>query len=168
MGNGWCFVPMKPGPMPTSGLGAFHGDTALLPVVVDKNTTTMISLSPDGRWLAYGSDATGRREVYVTAFPSASSTQLVSRGGGIEPRWSHSGRQLFFKSGNQMMAVDITPGTTFVAGTPRPLFSLSGYRSARNRQQYDVAPDDKHFVMIRERTTDTPPMWCMSRTGSRN
>ena len=133
-----------------------HGDTALVPVVVDKNTSTMISLSPDGRWLAYGSDATGRREVYVTAFPSASSTHLVSRGGGIEPRWSHSGRQLFFKSGNQMVVVDVTPGTTFMAGTPRPLFSLSGYRSARNRQQYDVAPDDKHFVMIRERTTDTP------------
>ena len=106
-----------------------QGDTAVVPIVVDKNTTTMISLSPDGRWVAYGSDATGRREIYVTAFPSASSTQLVSRGGGTEPRWSHSGRQLFFKSGNQMMAVDVTPGTTFVAGTPRPLFSLSGYRS---------------------------------------
>jgi WD40 repeat protein len=133
-----------------------RGDTTLVPIVVGKNTSTMISLSPDGRWVAYGSDATGRREIYVTPFPSASSTHLVSRGGGIEPRWSHSGRQLFFKSGNQMMAVDVTPGTTFVAGTPRPLFSLSGYRSARNRQQYDVAPDDKHFVMIRERTTDTP------------
>jgi serine/threonine-protein kinase len=133
-----------------------HGDTALVPLVTDKNTSTMITLSPDGHWLAYGSDATGRREIYVTAFPSASSTQLVSRGGGTEPRWSHSGRQLFFKSGGQMVAVDVTPGTTFVAGTPRPLFPLTGYRAARNRQQYDVTPDDKHFVMIRERSTDTP------------
>jgi hypothetical protein len=48
------------------------------------------------------------------------------------------------------MAVDVAPGTTFVAGTPRPLFPLTGYRSARNRQQYDVAPDDRRFLMIRE------------------
>jgi len=44
----------------------------------------------------------------------------------------------------------------FVAGTPRPLFSLSGYREARNRQQYDVSPDDRRFVMIREFSTGTP------------
>jgi hypothetical protein len=130
------------------------GDSTLLPVVVDRNISTLLSLSPDARWLAYGSDATGRREVYVTPFPGGASTQLVSRDGGSEPRWSHSGRQLFFKSGNQLMVVDVAPSPTFMAGTPRPLFSLSGYRSARNRQQYDVAPDDRHFVMIRERTSD--------------
>jgi serine/threonine-protein kinase len=131
-----------------------RGDTALFPVVVDRNISTMFSLSPDGHWLAYGSDVTGRREVYVTPFPGATSTNLVSRDGGSEPRWSHSGRQLFFKSGNQLMVVDVTPGATFAAGSPRPLFSVSGYRSARNRQQYDVAPDDRHFVMIRESTGD--------------
>jgi hypothetical protein len=52
------------------------------------------------------------------------------------------------------MAVPIAPGPTFVPGTPRPLFPLSGYREARNRQQYDVAPDDRHFVMIRESSGD--------------
>ncbi|HEU5154592.1 MAG TPA: hypothetical protein VFU03_07670, partial [Gemmatimonadales bacterium] len=127
------------------------GDTTLVPVIVDKNTTTMLSLSPDGHWLAYVSDATGRREVYVTAFPSASTTQVVSRDGGTEPRWSHTGRQIFFKSRNQLMVVDVTPGTGLAVGNPRPLFSLAGYRAARNRQQYDVAPDDRHFLMIRER-----------------
>jgi hypothetical protein len=54
------------------------------------------------------------------------------------------------------MAVPIAPGPTFVAGTPRPLFPLSGYREARNRQQYDVAPDDRRFVMIREFSDDAP------------
>jgi hypothetical protein len=49
-----------------------------------------------------------------------------------------------------MMVVPITPGPTLVAGTPRPLFSLSGYREARNRQQYDVSLDDRRLVMIRE------------------
>lgn len=126
------------------------GDTALISLVGKKNSSNQIALSPDGRWLAYSSDATGRREVYVTPFPAASSTHLVSRDGGTEPRWAHSGRELFYKGPGQLMAVAIAPGPSFAAGTPRPLFSLSGYRAARNRQQYDVAPDDRHFVMIRE------------------
>ena len=66
----------------------------------------------------------------ASPFPSVPSTHLVSRDGGTEPRWAHSGRELFFKGPRQLMAVDIAPGPTFVAGTPRPLFSLSGYRSA--------------------------------------
>jgi serine/threonine-protein kinase len=127
-----------------------HGDTALVPLVVGKDNSSQAALSPDGRWLAYVSIASGRREVYVTPFPSASASHIVSRDGGTEPRWAHSGRELFFKGPNQMMAVDVSAGPTFVASTPRPLFSLSGYRGARNRQQYDVAPDDRRFVMIRE------------------
>jgi hypothetical protein len=55
------------------------------------------------------------------------------------------------------MTVPITPGASFVAGTPRPLFPLAGYREARNRQQYDVSPDGQHFVMIRELAGDAPP-----------
>ena len=53
-----------------------------------------------------------------------------------------------------MMVVEVTLGSTFAAGTPRGLFDLTGYRGARNRQQYDVAPDDQHFVMIREPADD--------------
>jgi eukaryotic-like serine/threonine-protein kinase len=126
------------------------GDTALVPLVVEKDGSNEVSLSPDGRWLAYVSIASGEKQIYVRPFPSASSTHIVSRDGGTEPRWAHSGRELFFKGGSRLMAVDIAPGPTFVAGTPRPLFSLGGYRSARNRQQYDVAPDDRHFLMIRD------------------
>ena len=126
-----------------------RGDTTLLPLAVD-HLSGQAALSPDGRWLAYVSIPTGRREVYVAPFPSGTPTHLVSRDGGSEPRWAHSGRELFFKSGGRLMAVSVAPGSAFVAGTPRPLFSLAGYRSARNRQQYDVAPDDRHFVMIRE------------------
>lgn len=127
-----------------------QGDTTLVPLVVDKGLATYVALSPDGHWLAYGSDQTGRKEIYVTPFPGATSFQLVSRDGGTEPRWAHSGRELFFRSENEMMVVPITPGPTLVAGTPRPLFSLSGYREARNRQQYDVSLDDRRLVMIRE------------------
>ena len=54
------------------------------------------------------------------------STRLVSTGGGNEPRWSHSGKELFFKGGGRMMAVDVVPGAAFTFGTPHALFPLSG------------------------------------------
>jgi len=128
--------------------GLRRDDTTLVPLVVT-GLTTQIDLSPDGRWLAYSSAASGNREVYVAPFPAMSSRRLVSRNGGTEPRWAHSGRELFFKSGDQFMVVELL-GPALNPGTPRVLFSLAGFRSARNRQQYDVAPDDQRFVMIRE------------------
>jgi Tol biopolymer transport system component len=128
------------------------GDSALVPLLVTDYQSVQIALSPDGRWLAYSADATGVREVYVAAFPSMTSPRLVSRDGGTEPRWAPNGRELFYKNGDAFMSVAITPGESVVSGTPRRLFSVAPYRSARNRQQYDVAPDGQHFVMIRDVT----------------
>ena len=126
------------------------GDTALLPLVIDKSVSMQAALSPDGRWLAYVSDPTGVRELYVAPFPGMSSSRLVSTGGGTEPRWAHSGRELFYRSGGKLMAVAVGPGAVFAPGIPQILFPLTGYRAARNRQQYDVAPDDRRFLMIKE------------------
>jgi eukaryotic-like serine/threonine-protein kinase len=126
------------------------GDTALVPLLVDKGGTSQIALSPDGNWIAYIGLATGQAEVYVAPFPDITAIRLVSRDGGIEPRWAHSGRELFYKSGDRLMVVEVTPGATLTLGSPRELFSVAEYRSARNRQQYDVTPDDQTFVMIRE------------------
>jgi eukaryotic-like serine/threonine-protein kinase len=125
-------------------------DTALIPLQGNDNPNTQIALSPDGRWLAFGSVATGVREIYFAEFPSMTSPRMVSREGGSEPRWAPDSRELFFKSGDYLMSVAITSGEGVVVGTPRRLFSVAPYRSARNRQQYDVAPDGQHFVMIRD------------------
>ena len=78
------------------------------------------------------------------------SIHLVSSNGGAEPRWSRSGRELFFKSGGNLVAVDVPPGSAFTPGLPKVLFSVAPYRGARNRQQYDVSPDGRRFVMIRD------------------
>jgi eukaryotic-like serine/threonine-protein kinase len=125
-------------------------DTVLVPLLVSESNKTQIALSPDGRWLAYSDVGTGVRDIYVVAFPSMSSPRLVSREGGSEPRWSPDSRELFYKSDDMLMSVAIMPGEGVVAGMPRRLFSVAPYRSARNRQQYDVAPDGQHFVMIRD------------------
>jgi hypothetical protein len=125
------------------------GDTAVKPLLVEPSFTLSIALSPDGRWLAYTSNQTGQYEVYVSPFPDMKSKRMVSSGGGAEPRWSRDGRELYFVSGGKLMAVSVPPGASFTPGAPRPLFSVEGYRRARNHAQYDVAPDGR-FVMIRE------------------
>ena len=129
------------------------GDTTLRPIVIG-GTNVQAALSPDSRWLAYVSNLTGQREIYVARFPDGAGSRLVSRGGGGEPRWSRTGRELFYKSGGRLMSVAVTSGSTLSLGIPRPLFSVATYRGARNRQQYDVSPDDRRFLMIREPDPD--------------
>ncbi len=126
------------------------GDSALIPLLTGTDNTLVIALSPDARWLAFESNSSGRREVYVASFPDIASIHLVSSNGGSEPRWSRSGRELFFKSGGNLVAVDVPSGSSFTPGLPKELFSVAPYRSARNRQQYDVSPDGRRFVMIRD------------------
>ena len=125
------------------------GDSALVPLVVGDGVSTQIALSPDGKWLAFSGGDGSVRQIHLAPFPSMTPRRLISTAGGTEPRWANSGRELFYKSGNDFMAVELT-GPNLTPGTPRVLFSLAGYRAARNRQQYDVAPDDQRFVMIRE------------------
>lgn len=89
------------------------------------------TISPDGRWIAYQSDESGTSEVYVRPFPNTQAARwLISNGGGFSPRWAHSGRELFYGSDDgRLMAVPVVEDpATFVAGQPRELFSLSGFR----------------------------------------
>ncbi|WP_053333959.1 protein kinase domain-containing protein [Gemmatimonas phototrophica] len=126
------------------------GDTTLRLVPTGDVSALQPALSPDGRWLAYGSGAVvGSREIVVQSFPDAQQRVVVSVAGGSEPRWSGNGRELFYTLGGQMMAVSVPPGPVFTPGPPRALFSVAGYVSARNRAQYDVSPDGQRFLMIR-------------------
>ena len=104
--------------------------------------------SPDGRWLAYVSDESGRYEVYVQPFPGPGGKWQISTEGGREPAWARDGRELFYRNGNQMMAVDITTEPTFSAGTPRLLFEETYRMGDLFRTDYDVTPDGQRFVMV--------------------
>ncbi|HXI19574.1 MAG TPA: hypothetical protein VNH46_00730, partial [Gemmatimonadales bacterium] len=126
-----------------------EGDTAIRTLLADGHFNTQLALSPDERWLAYSSDASGTTEVYVGSFPDMKVRRIVSQGGGTEPRWAHTGRELFFKSQGQLMSLPVYPGAAFTPGIAHALFSVSGYAAANNRQQYDVSADDKRFLMIR-------------------
>jgi len=105
------------------------------------------AFSPDGRWLAYTSDESGRFEVYVTPFPGPGEKYPISIGGGSEPVWDRRGRELFFRNGDQMMVVEVKTQPTFNAGRPRLQFTGSFLRTP-NRINYDVSPDGETFVMV--------------------
>jgi eukaryotic-like serine/threonine-protein kinase len=136
----------------TSYARRLHGDTTVLPLRTDRlDGAGQLAISPDGRWLAFIAAITaGSVEVHVASFPDMGSRRQVSRGGGNSPRWARSGRELFFESGGMLVSVAVPPGPVLAPGVPVPLFSLAGFRVARNRPQYDVAPGDQRFVMIRE------------------
>jgi Tol biopolymer transport system component len=105
-------------------------------------------LSPDARWVAYTSNQSGRSEVYVQAFPGSSGRSQVSTDGGTEPVWARSGRELFYRVGDRMMAVAVESRSTFKAAAPRVLFTGRYASVAWGEANYDVSPDGR-FLMLR-------------------
>jgi len=119
----------------------------LLTTSFDEHTP---KLSPDDRWLTYVSNESGRDEIYVTRFPTGGKWQ-ISTEGGTEPMWSRDGRELFYRNGELMMSVAISPGSEFTPGRPIVLFE-SPYvlKDGPGATNYDVTPDAQGFVMIRD------------------
>jgi tRNA A-37 threonylcarbamoyl transferase component Bud32 len=108
------------------------------------------AISPDGRWMAYSSDVSGRREIYVRAFPDAAGTPYqVSTVGGTNPAWNPSGKELFFiDAANNMVSVPVIPGPAFQMGQPRVLFPVGEYYYSAFSREYAVASDGQRFLMV--------------------
>jgi serine/threonine-protein kinase len=105
--------------------------------------------SPDGRWLAYISNESGRYEIYVQPYPGPGGKWQISTEGGTEPVWNPNGRELFYRSGDKMMAVDIATQPGFAAGKPRMLFEGRYVLSPVQTDNYDVSPDGQRFLMLK-------------------
>jgi Tol biopolymer transport system component len=106
-------------------------------------------ISPDGQWLAYQSDESGRFEVYVQPFPAGGRKWLISTQGGTAPLWARDGTRLFYRDGDKLLAVRVGAAPTFSAGRPQVLFEApmrvsSGYGTP----DYDVTADGRRFFMI--------------------
>jgi Tol biopolymer transport system component len=104
-------------------------------------------VSPNGRWLAYASDESGRLDVYVRPFPALGAQSLVSTAGGSQPVWSRDGGRLFDRGEESIMAVDVEPGATLVAGVPRKLFPDEFYSKGASHTGYDVAKDGRFLTV---------------------
>ena len=97
--------------------------------------------SPDGRWMAYVSDESGREEVYVQPFPGPGGKWQISNEGGQEPLWSRNGKQLFYRRReNQVWVVDVQTGSGFSASKPRLLFEQPGYAQQSVRSAAGTSP----------------------------
>jgi serine/threonine-protein kinase len=126
-------------------------DSVPVPFLTEQFDETSPTVSPDGKWLAYASNETGRYEVYVRPFPDTDAGRWqVSTNGGTEPVWAHSGRELFYLGPSEMIAAQVTTEPAFNRGEQRALFSHgSEYVRGNTYSAYDVSPDDQRFVMIR-------------------
>ena len=117
-------------------------------------------ISPNGRWLAYNSNESGQRQIYVRSYHEVDSggRWQVSTSGGHSPLWSRDGRELFYRSGSKIMAVDVDTKSGFSAGKPRMLFEGPYLPTSGSLPYYDVSPDGQRFLMLKpvESQTSVP------------
>jgi len=113
------------------------------------------SASPNGRWLAYQSNESGRPEIYVRELVGSGGRWPISTGGGEEPRWSPDGKELYYRVDNQLMVVPIETSSSFHAGTPTNLFNEVYDLRSNSGQTYTVDPRGGRFLMIRPPKEDS-------------
>jgi Tol biopolymer transport system component len=119
--------------------------------------------SPDGRWLAYSSNESGLPEVYAMAYPGPGPKIQLSTNGGTDPIWRRDGRELYYRNGDQMMAIDVVNGRSLTASKPRVLWTahyLAGAGSScgmagPTSANYDVTVDGERFLMIEDTSQTT-------------
>jgi serine/threonine-protein kinase len=142
------------------GPGTYIGNTQTLwilpfqdrkPQLFERGQTneTAPRFSPDGHWIAYSSRESGRFEIYVRPYPGPGGKYQISTDGGTEPVWNPKGRELFYRIGNKMMAVDIMTQPAFSRGKPRVLFEGAYVPTPRALPNYDVSPDGQRFLMLK-------------------
>ena len=132
------------------------GERTMRPFLQTKFSEGSARFSPDGRWVVYLSNESGRDEVFVRPYPGPGGKWQLSTGGGDEPLWSRSGRELFYWQGdNKMMVVDVETKPTFRAGRARTLFEGRYISQAVNF--YDVTSDGTRFLMIKEDPAESGP-----------
>ena len=130
------------------GDGSGYEEVAFLETPFDERTP---QLSPDGRYLAYVSDESGRLEVYIQSFPQGGGKQLVSVAGGVASRWRADGEELFYVEGTTLMAVAVSTSPSLTVSRSESLFSSPRLRYYLN---YDVTPDGEKFVLVEPAEVD--------------
>jgi serine/threonine protein kinase len=139
-------VDMKP--KTGSDIGVFSvADRKMTPFLSTPFNEGLSQFSADGRWMAYVSDESGRKEVYVQAFPASSGKWQISSGGGSQPRWRRDEKEIFYIAPDKkLMAVEIKAGSGFEVGVPRVLFNTQ-IKVTDPFFEYDVSADGERFLV---------------------
>jgi len=139
------------------------GHEAARPVARSRFSEGGAKFSPDGKWIAYSSDESGRPQIYVQPFPGPGPKVQVSSEGGTDPRWRATGGELYYRRFGQMMAVAVTTSPTLKVSAPRQLWVETKYTSGSGSScgmpgvtasNYDVTPDGQRFLMVRDEDTN--------------
>jgi serine/threonine-protein kinase len=136
------------------GMLSIEGARERAPLLQEKHHEVAPQVSPDGRWMAYQSNESGREEIYVRPFPNVNKGRWqVSTNGGNSPLWSPDGQELYYRNGDATLAVAVETEPTFNPGNPEVLFRGT-YRSPSTLQitftPWDISPDGKRFLIIKE------------------
>jgi Tol biopolymer transport system component len=131
------------------GIAQLDTGTRKVTRLVDQPGSAQYSsaISPDGRWIAYTSDESGRPEVWLEPLPITGKRLQLTKNGGSHPQWSPDGAKLYFDQDDQMFQLDIATGGEPKVGDPVAL-PIRGFRQGELQRQYDLMPDGKGFVML--------------------
>jgi Tol biopolymer transport system component len=114
-------------------------------------------VSPDGKWMAFVSDQSGRNEIYVTAFPAGGEPQQISLAGGEQVGWSRNGRELFYAAGDgRLTAVQVRADTAFTFGPAKALFAVPRKSFLGGNHTYAVSNDGSRFLVMIPAGTQPP------------
>jgi len=127
-------------------------------VLTSKAREIYPEISPDGRWLAYASNESGRMEIFMGPFPGLGGKWQISNAGGTEPIWSKDGKQLFYRRSAQVWVVGIRTEGGFYAGRPHLLFEQRGLGFGDPIRNWDLAPDGRSFLMVKSEETKPEPV----------
>ncbi len=137
-------------------LGVLSLDGSSEPLLATEFSERNGEISPDGRWLAYESNASGQYEIYVRPFPNVEDGQWpISSGGGTKPLWASDGRELFYMApGARLMVVGVQTEPSFAPGNAEEVFAVRGYFVESAGRTYDISRDGERFLMIKEGGSD--------------
>ena len=153
------FNQMEPGTRNDIWMLPLQGDRVPQPFVKSKFNEGSARFSPDGRWVAYCTNESGRNEVFVQPWPGPGPKIQISSEGGADPIWSRNGKELFYRNGDKMMVVAVSLAGGFQAGKPRLLWegqyshgmSSSCGPPGTTEANYDVTSDGRRFLMVEDR-----------------
>jgi eukaryotic-like serine/threonine-protein kinase len=124
-----------------------EGERKPIPIVKTSFQETWPTFSPDGKYMAYQSNESGRMEIYVHEFPEARTKWQVSTGGGTQAHWRADGKELFYRAGTSLMAVPVATDSTFTIGSPVRLFETR-FAAVTVRGHYRAWPDGQRFLVL--------------------